>query len=134
MLLLPRAAALLLVASPAALLLLGYSVPVPAAKPVPLSVVNEAGCRRCTSTFGVSGDSRCAWLGMRPALRCSAALLALNVSSPLLLLSMPVASEKEEGLLPLPPVMSVAARPPPARALVTALRLVLLLGLCVCVM
>jgi hypothetical protein len=72
---------------------------------------------------------------MRPALRCNAALLALNVSSPLLLLSRPVASENEEGLpLPLPPVMSVAAKPPPERSLVKVLRLRGLLGLCVCVM
>jgi hypothetical protein len=92
--------------------------------------VNDASCSRSGLAFG---GSRCAALGLRPALRCNATLL--NVSSPLLLLSRPVPSENEEGLpLPLPRVMSVAARPPPARALVAVLRLVGLLGLCVCVM
>jgi hypothetical protein len=68
----------------------------------------------------------------------SAALLLLNVSKPwlaevVLLPSKPDTSAAE-GRLPLPPVMRVAARPPPARALLIVLRLVGLLGLCVCVM
>jgi hypothetical protein len=130
----PSAAALGL-PSAAALLLFANDAQVAAVSPVALSE-KDGGCRRCTFTFSVSGDSR--WLCTQLALRCgavTAALLLLKVSKPLLLLSRPDDASGGEGRLPMPlPVTSVAARPPPVRALLMALRLVGLLGLCVCVM